>query len=147
MGRPAPPDRGRQARVPLLLQPPPAHHAAGSRGGTAGLAGGIVKNTNPAAPKAPLARGAVHSAEIEYALGNLVTNKIFALTPDDYKVSETMQAYFANFVKTGTPNPPGLPNWAPINRVVPAPVMHLDVNTRLEPEQHRDRYLLLDQIF
>ncbi|UOQ69951.1 carboxylesterase/lipase family protein [Hymenobacter volaticus] len=116
-------------------------------GATAGLAGGVVKNTNPAASTAPPARGAVHSAEIEYALGNLATNKIYAWTPDDYKVSAVMQQYFASFIKTGTPSGPGLPNWAPINRVVPAPVMHLDVNTRLELEQHRDRYLLLDEIF
>ena len=53
--------------------------------------------------------GAVHSAEIEYALGNLATNLVYAWTPDDYKVSGIMEGYFANFVKTGNPNGPGLP--------------------------------------
>src|SRR5262245_13899895 len=35
----------------------------------------------------PGSRGAVHSAEIEYALGNLATNTVYAWTPDDQKVS------------------------------------------------------------
>jgi len=38
-----------------------------------GLAGGIQKG----APKMPPAKGAVHSAEIEYAMGNLSSNKMF----------------------------------------------------------------------
>ena len=33
------------------------------------------------------AQGAVHSAEIEYALGNLGTNTVFAWTPEDKKIS------------------------------------------------------------
>ncbi|UOG75904.1 carboxylesterase family protein [Hymenobacter tibetensis] len=113
---------------------------------TAGLAGGVVKATDPAAPKAPPARGAVHSAEIEYALGNLPTNKVYAWTPDDYKVSETMQAYFANFIKTGNPNSSGLPQWPAANGGTGVQVMRLDVTTRAEPEQNRARYLLLDQM-
>ena len=54
---------------------------------------------------------AVHSGEIEYALGNLATNRVFAWTDADYQVSATMQGYFANFIKTGNPNGPGLPHW------------------------------------
>ncbi len=112
---------------------------------TAGLAGGVVKNSDPAAPKAPPAKGAVHSAEIEYALGNLAGNKVYAWTPDDYKVSKVMQAYFANFIKTGNPNGPGLPTWSAANSGTDVEVMHIDVNTRQEPEKNRQRYLFLDQ--
>ena len=50
--------------------------------------------------------------EIEYALGNLDSNKVYAWTGDDRKVSATMQEYFANFIKTGDPNGPGLPRVA-----------------------------------
>jgi len=113
---------------------------------TAGLAGGVVKQA-PSAPKAPPARGAVHSAEIEYALGNLPTNKVYAWTPEDYKVSETMQAYFANFVKTGNPNGAGLPTWSAANAGKGEQVLRIDVTTRADPDQHHARYVFLDQAF
>ncbi len=98
----------------------------------------------PAAPAAP-AHGAVHSAEIEYALGNLSTNKVFAWTPDDYQVSKTMEGYFANFVKTGNPNGPGLPAWPAASQGPGGQTLRLDVNTRPEPDPNRARYLFLEQ--
>jgi para-nitrobenzyl esterase len=59
----------------------------------------------------PGTQGATHSAEIEYALGNLDGNKVFAWTAADHEVSRHMQAYFANFIKTGNPNGTGLAAW------------------------------------
>ncbi|GAB3320598.1 carboxylesterase family protein [Larkinella ripae] len=112
-----------------------------------GLAGGVVKATDANAVKIPPARGAVHSAEIEYAMGNLSKNKVYAWTPEDHKVSEVMQTYFANFVKTGNPNGKGLPNWPAINNANPVPFMQIDVNTRLETEKNRARYLFLDPYY
>ncbi|WP_151086780.1 carboxylesterase/lipase family protein [Hymenobacter baengnokdamensis] len=112
---------------------------------TAGLAGGVVKGTGNAAP-APPAKGAVHSAEIEYALGNLATNKVYAWTPDDYLVSKTMQAYFANFIKTGNPNGAVLPNWPAAGKGAAGQLLRLDVTTRAESDQTRARYLLLEQV-
>jgi para-nitrobenzyl esterase len=55
--------------------------------------------------------GAVHSGEIEYALGNLPGNPVYAWTATDQRVSEVMQGYWAQFIKTGDPNGPGLPHW------------------------------------
>jgi para-nitrobenzyl esterase len=110
---------------------------------TANLAGGVTKGTGAATP-APPAKGAVHSAEIEYALGNLPTNKVFAWTPDDYKVSETMQGYFTNFIKTGNPNGAGLPTW-PAASQQGGQYLRLDVTTKAEPDQTRARYLFLEQ--
>ena len=95
----------------------------------------------------PGGSGAVHSGEIEYALGNLATNTTYAWTPDDYKVSETMQSYFANFVKTGDPNGPALPSWPAANRSSVEPVMHLDANTHVGFDAHRARYRFLDQFY
>ena len=54
-------------------------------------------------------------------------NKVYAWTPDDYKVSEAMQAYFANFVKTGDPNGPGLPKWPAATGGGDSQVMRIDV--------------------
>lgn len=114
---------------------------------TAGLAGGVVRGGDAKANKMPPARGAVHSAEIEYALGNLATNKVYAWTPEDYKVSELMQNYFANFIKTGNPNGPGLPKWSATTDGNQVEVMHIDVNTRAETEKNRARYLFLDPFY
>jgi len=111
----------------------------------AGLAGGGAKSNDSTAKTKPAPRGAVHSAEIEYALGNLATNRVYDWQPEDHEVSEIMQAFFANFIKTGDPNGLGLPTWSAVKTASPAPVMYIDVNTRLETEQTRERYLFLDQ--
>ena len=92
------------------------------------------------------ATGAVHSSEIEYAMGNLPTNRVYDWQPADYKVSEIMQGYFVNFIKTGNPNGIGLPAWHAVKSGGPAEVMHINVNTKAEKEKHRDRYLLLDKL-
>ncbi|UFH54643.1 carboxylesterase/lipase family protein [Spirosoma sp. KNUC1025] len=127
----------------LYSRPRPAMTAA--MGDAApGLAGGVVKSSDANAIKMPPAKGAVHSAEIEYAMGNLSHNKVYAWTPDDYKVSEVMQNYFANFIKTGNPNGTGLPKWPTLGKET-AQYMQIDVNTRAESEKHRDRYLFMDK--
>jgi para-nitrobenzyl esterase len=89
--------------------------------------------------------GAFHASEIEYALGNLATNKVYPWTADDYKVSATMEGFFANFIKTGNPNGKGLPEWKPITSGNDSHQMIINVDTRLQPEAHRDRYLFLDK--
>jgi para-nitrobenzyl esterase len=99
-----------------------------------------------AKPNGPASTGAAHSAEIEYAMGNLETNQVYAWTDDDRKVSRVMQEFFANFIKTHNPNGEGLPQWPPAAKGVPAQLMHIDVDSKAETEQTRERYLLLDRI-
>jgi para-nitrobenzyl esterase len=93
------------------------------------------------APAGP--RGAVHSAEIQYAMGNLDLDKRYTWEPADYEVSKLMQAYFVNFIKTANPNGPGLPNW-PAYSAGNCQLMRIDVESRAEPEPHRDRYLAIE---
>ena len=112
---------------------------------TAGLAGGVIRGRGRGANNPP-PRGAVHSAEIEYAMGNLATNKVYAWTPDDFKVSSLMQSYFANFVKSGNPNGAGLPEWPAANSGAGVRFMRIDVEPHAETEPHRGRYLLLDKL-
>jgi para-nitrobenzyl esterase len=132
---------------------PPMSAAMGNA--SPGLAGGVIKGSDSKTNVMPPARGAVHSAEIEYALGNLSSNKAYAWTPDDYKVSKLTQEYFANFIKKGAPNGPGLPTWPAANSSNgggsggggdTVQVMRLDVDSHAEPDKNRARYLFLDQL-
>ena len=115
----------------------PASQASTGSGATPAATGG-----EPAAP-----RGAAHSAEIQYAMGNLNLDKRYPWEPADYKVSEMMQGYFVNFIKTGNPNGPGLLNWPAYTSGTNFQRMRLYVTSRVEPEPHRDRYLALDALY
>lgn len=76
---------------------------------TSGLAGGTQKKNDQ--NKMPPLIGAPHASEIEYCMGNLYLVDDYAWTEDDYKVSKTMQDFFANFIINGNPNGAKLPQW------------------------------------
>ena len=99
--------------------------------------------TSPPPTPMPPPRGAAHSAEIEYAMGNLDLNHVYAWTPDDYRISKIIQEYFANFIKTGNPNGTGLPAWP---KFAEGQRMIIDVDTRAEREKVRARYEFMDQL-
>ncbi len=90
--------------------------------------------------------GAVHSAEIEYAMGNLHYNKVYNWTPEDIKTSEVMHNYFANFIKTGNPNGPSLPVWNSMQSQANDKVMVIDANTHAIPDNTKTRYAYIDSI-
>ena len=110
-----------------------------------GLAGGTVKKENNT-PAPPPAVGAPHACEIEYCMGNLHLIKDYAWTPDDFKVSETMLSYFANFIKTGNPNGEKLPEWgvAKAGDATP-PVMILNTESKTINAKDDARYEFLDK--
>jgi para-nitrobenzyl esterase len=124
------------------LRPPLADNSLSS-----GLAGGTVK-AEPNAPKPPMAVGAPHACEIEYCMGNLHLVKEYAWTADDFKVSETMLSYFANFIKTGNPNDSKLPEWivAKAGETNP-PVMILNTESKTVNAANDARYLFLDKAY
>jgi len=97
----------------------------------AALAGGVREMTEEEkkaeAEKPKMPAGAVHSADIEYAMGNLATNEFYDWQEEDYAISKLFLAYYANFCKYGNPNGEGLPTWTPINGKDVAPVMQIDV--------------------
>jgi para-nitrobenzyl esterase len=115
------------------------------KGAVPGLAGGITKATDGGVKKAAVSIGAPHAFEIEYAMGNLHYNKVYAWTTEDQKVSATMADYFANFIKTGNPNGGNLPQWPVLESGENAKYINIDTETRAETETSRGRYLFLDK--
>jgi para-nitrobenzyl esterase len=112
-----------------------------------GLAGGTVKK-DANAPKPPAPVGAPHACEIEYCMGNLHLVKEYAWTADDFKVSDKMLNYFANFIKTGNPNGEKLPEWtaAKAGDATP-PVMIIDVDSKTIKATTDARYEFLDKTY
>jgi para-nitrobenzyl esterase len=92
--------------------------------------------------------GAPHAAEIEYCMGNLNLVKEHNWTADDFKVSQTMQQYFANFIKTGNPNGDQLPNWAPVKASDTSPdIMVIDVESKSVKATDDARYRFLEATY
>ena len=77
-------------------------------------------------------------------MGNLDSDKRYSWEPADYEVSKVLQSYFVNFIKTGDPNGPGLPDWPAYRVENNYQRMRIDVESHAGPEVHRDRYLALD---
>ena len=118
------------------------------------LAGGVREKTaeekKSEAQRPAIAPGAVHSADIEYAMGTLDTNEYYDWNEDDYAISKLFLTYYANFCKTGNPNGKGLPQWTVINKdnLNAAPVMKIDVESKevASPEKE-NAYRTLEKFY
>lgn len=92
------------------------------------------------------ALGAVHSSELPLVFGSLGRVGGHRWTANDFKVSDLMQRYFVNFIKTGNPNGAGLPRWDGLQSSIPK-VMVVDTTAHEEAEKNLRRYQLLDEIY
>ena len=105
------------------------------KGLVAGLAGGVQKKSDDkkdnviTIAETDVFKGAVHSADIEYAMATLPTNRVYDWQPEDYRVSDQFINYYANFIKTGNPNGLGLANWTSITGKEQPTQLILDVDS------------------
>jgi len=87
--------------------------------------------------------GAAHAVDIEYAFQAL-DSKPADWKPEDRKTADTFASSFANFVKTGNPNGPGVPEWPEFGKS--RQVMYVDGVSAARAEEHRARYELIDAL-
>ena len=120
----------------------------------AALAGGVREKTDEekkaAAQQSQIAPGAVHSADIEYAMGTLDTNEYYDWQDEDYAISKLFLTYYANFCKTGNPNGEGLPQWTAITKdnLDAAPVMKIDVESKeVSSPERENAYRTLEKFY
>ena len=87
-------------------------------------------------------RGAIHTAEIPYALGNAGRN----WTDADRKLSDVMTSYWVNFATAGDPNGKSLPEWPQFLQQYGNAMM---LGDRVEPVQtlSADKIALYDYAF
>ena len=86
--------------------------------------------------------GSNHAGELPYAYGNLRYHaKLYDET--DFALTEAMQQYWVNFIKTGDPNGEGLPEWPRFNDDR-TKVMELGTNTAVTELPDQKLLAILD---
>ncbi|MFZ9858907.1 MAG: carboxylesterase/lipase family protein [Roseiflexaceae bacterium] len=111
-----------------------------------GLAGGVIRGEEAKTQPRLTVHGAVHSADIEYFMGNLDTNTVYDWHDSDYRVSAFMQQIYLNFVKNGNPSGGMVASWPKVLRDSDASYLWIDTAPRVVIDAHRDRYDVLGRV-
>ncbi|GEM46281.1 carboxylesterase/lipase family protein [Deinococcus cellulosilyticus] len=125
-----------------LYSHPRPHMTESFAGQVPGLAGGTREAT--AAEMVPPAKGAVHSADIEYFMGNLDSNPVYAWTEKDFELSKLMQRVYVHFARNHDPNHEGLPVW-PRLEGGQGTLMELNLPPQVFSDPHPERQLVLER--
>lgn len=123
---------------------PPMHAEMGDA--VSGLAGGVIRGDEAKSAPQMTVKGAVHSADIEYFMGNLATNTVYAWSAIDTQISAMMQRIYINFVMHGSPNGAGVPAWLPLEAEQGGQFMRIAADSAMETDRHVARYMLLDTL-
>ena len=92
-----------------------------------------------------MARGVFHGSESPYALDNLDKFKR-PYTDIDRKLSAVMSSYWINYMRSGNPNGPGLPEWPQFSTKVDQ-VMEFSETIRPRATPFKDEFTALDDVF
>ncbi|MBE6719757.1 MAG: carboxylesterase family protein, partial [Ruminococcaceae bacterium] len=84
-----------------------------------------------------------HGGEMPYAYGNLWRHKD-KYDDSDFELSETMQNYWVNFVKTGNPNGDNLPRWEKYTKTQKQ-ILQLDTEVRMTDDPYNKLYKIIDK--
>jgi para-nitrobenzyl esterase len=88
--------------------------------------------------------GAFHTSEVPFALHTLHLWKR-PWRDIDYEVEKTMNYYWVNFVKTGNPNGPGLPEWKAYDKSNGC-IMELGDQPTLIPGHYKNEFEFLESV-
>lgn len=93
--------------------------------------------------------GAGHGSEVPYVFNNLDTRRGDAEpTPEEQKIANVMNTYWANFAKTGNPNGEGLPKW-PVYNTQKEEILEIESDGKLlgKPDPRKKRLDVIEKAF
>lgn len=103
----------------------------------------------PAPMRERMPYGAGHGSEVSYVFNTLNARwGAPETTPEDQKVAQIMNTYWANFAKTGNPNGDGLPVW-PLYNTQKEEILDIELDGKLvgKPDPRKARLDVIEKAF